>query len=129
MLFNLYHLSDSSPETLSQGQVGVLPKKKGRKICKSCNQLNPSASKRCKVEGCGAKFPEKSVDWEKIHSMGQTNPTRQRELLEKRLNKNILNPWRTWPSTDTEWENDAIRPRPHYLVSLLQMQWQESRRN
>lgn len=45
------------------------------------------------------------------------------------LNKNILNPWRTWPSTDTEWENDAIRPRPHYLVPLLQMQWQESRRN
>ena len=36
------------------------------------------------------------------------------------LNKNILNPWRTWPSTDTEWENDAIRPRPHYLVPLLQ---------
>lgn len=59
-------------------------------ICKSCNQLNPSASKRCKVEGCGAKFPEKSVDWEKIHSMGQTNPTRQRELLEKRVSAIIL---------------------------------------
>ena len=59
-------------------------------VCKSCNQPNPSASKRCKVEGCGAKFPEKSVDWEKIHSMGQTNPTRQRELLEKRVSAIIV---------------------------------------
>jgi len=39
------------------------------------------------VEGCGAMFPEKTVDWEKIHSMGQTNPTRQRELLEKRASQ------------------------------------------
>ncbi|CAH3133457.1 unnamed protein product [Pocillopora meandrina] len=38
------------------------------------------------MEGCGAEFPEKSFDWEKIKSMGQTNPTRQRELLEKRAN-------------------------------------------
>lgn len=41
------------------------------------------------------------------------------------LNKNILNPWRTWPSTDTEWENDAIRPRPNYLVPLLQSAMRE----
>lgn len=43
-------------------------------ICKSCNQLNPSASKRCKVEGCGAKFPEKSVDWEKNTQHGADQP-------------------------------------------------------
>lgn len=54
-------------------------------------QPNPSASKSCKVEGCGANFPEKSFDWEKIHRSGSVPAVeKQRAVVAYVLNDQIL---------------------------------------
>ena len=54
-------------------------------ICKNCNQYSPPAAKICKYEGCKTMFPSKQFNWSEIDNMGMTNPTHQRELLEKRV--------------------------------------------
>lgn len=54
-------------------------------------QPNRSASKSCKVEGCGANFPEKSFDWEKIHRSGSVPAVeKQRAVVAYVLNDQIL---------------------------------------
>lgn len=57
-------------------------------ICQNCNQYSPPAAKICKYEGCNTMFPSKQFNWGEIDNMGMTNPTHQRELLEKRVTIN-----------------------------------------
>ena len=57
-------------------------------ICQKCNQYSPPAAKICKYEGCKTMFPFKQFNWSEIDNMGVTNPTHQRELLEKRVTIN-----------------------------------------
>lgn len=57
-------------------------------ICQNCTQYSPPAAKICKYEGCKTMFPSKQFNWSEIDNMGMTNPTHQRELLEKRVTIN-----------------------------------------
>lgn len=57
-------------------------------ICQNCNQYSPPAAKICKYEGCKTMFPSKQFNSSEIDNMGMTNPTHQRELLEKRVTIN-----------------------------------------
>ena len=57
-------------------------------ICQNCYQYSPAAAKICKYEGCKTMFPSKQFNWSEIDNMGTTNPTHQRELLEKRVTIN-----------------------------------------
>ena len=54
-------------------------------MCNNCKQFSPPAAKICKHDSCGVVFPSKSFNWNDIENMGKTNPTNQRELLEKRV--------------------------------------------
>ena len=53
--------------------------------CPSCYEDCPIAVKRCRNRECGFHFQKKEKDWAAITDMGKTNPTVQRELLQKRV--------------------------------------------